>query len=248
MGTYGIINASIIQITLVTVNVPNLPESWKDKTAVWISDTHLGQLHSENFAKKVTKMIETINPNILFIGGDFFDNGSGNLKNLVSPFSELKIKDGTYFVTGNHEGFLNKEAQIKEIKKAGITVLENEIITIDGVQIIGVNYADTKEKTAYQKILANLKINKNIPSILLKHEPKNLDIAETAGISLEISGHTHQAQFYPLEMITALMYKDYDYGLKSFGNMEVLVSSGTGTWGPPSRVGTKSEILLINFK
>ncbi len=83
--------------------------------------------------------------------------------------------------------------------------------------------------------------------ILLKHTPFDLDVSERAGIDFQISGHTHQAQIFPLNYITRSVYKGYDYGFKKFGSMQVYVSSGTGTWGPPLRIGTVSEIVVINF-
>ena len=93
----------------------------------------------------------------------------------------------------------------------------------------------------------NLKINKDKASILLKHEPKNLKVAEDAGISFQISGHTHKGQQWPFNYLTNLMYKGYGYGLKKHGSMIVYVSSGTGGWGPPLRVGSDYEIVEITF-
>lgn len=80
---------------------------------------------------------------------------------------------------------------------------------------------------------------------MLKHEPKDLSVAQEAGISLQISGHTHKAQLWPLEYIAQLSYKGYAYGLKRLENMYVYTSSGVGIWGPPMRVGTTDEIVLF---
>ena len=85
------------------------------------------------------------------------------------------------------------------------------------------------------------------PSILLKHEPSDLDVAEAAGVSLDLSGHTHHGQIFPLMFFTWQIYKGFDYGLKRIGAMQVFTSSGVGTWGPPLRLGTKSEIVEIEF-
>jgi predicted MPP superfamily phosphohydrolase len=86
-----------------------------------------------------------------------------------------------------------------------------------------------------------------MPSILLKHQPDLLGVAESNGVSLQLSGHTHKAQMFPLSLITKWIYHGFDYGLHRFGNMQIYTSSGVGTWGPPLRVGTKAEIVRITF-
>ena len=99
----------------------------------------------------------------------------------------------------------------------------------------------------FKDTIAKLAIDREKVSILLKHEPKDVDIAQEAGISLQISGHTHKAQLWPLGYIAQLIYRNFSYGLKRFKDMAIYVSSGTGTWGPPMRVGTDSEIVLFTF-
>ena len=95
---------------------------------------------------------------------------------------------------------------------------------------------------------ARLAIDRAKPSILLKHEPSNLPVAQEAGINLMVSGHTHQGQLWPMEYVARWSYKGFAYGLKKLGEMQVFVSSGTGTWGPPMRVGTYGEIVVFIFE
>lgn len=248
VSVYGLINAATIQITKIEVKLPNLPKEWQNKTAVWVSDLHLGETNGYNFSKKVAEMIQEINPDIVFMGGDFYEDTKADRKKLIEPFAALKSTYGTYFITGNHEEFGDKSVFIKPIEEAGINVLDNEMVNLDGLQLIGVDYNATRDLKNYEKILDDLKIDPKIPSILLRHAPSLLEIAEKKGINLEISGHTHHAQIFPHQIFTYLIYKGYDYGLKKIGNMKVYTSSGVGTWGPPSRVGSKSEIVLIKFK
>ena len=96
--------------------------------------------------------------------------------------------------------------------------------------------------------LSRLAIDPRKPSILLKHEPRDLDVAEAAGISLQISGHTHKAQMWPLVYVAQRSYKGFAYGLKRLGRMQVYTSSGVGSWGPPMRVGTDGEIVVITLQ
>ena len=161
--------------------------------------------------------------------------------------NKIKSELGIYFITGNHEEFGDNSKFISAVNSAGIKVLDNKLVSVDKMQVIGLDYNDSINRDDYEKIISGLNIDKNKPSILLKHEPSNLDIANAAGISLQISGHTHRAQMWPLEYIAKLVYKGYSYGLKNYLNMQVYISSGVGTWGPPMRVGTNSEIVFFTF-
>lgn len=246
---YGVLNARNTKITRVEVSLPNLPIEWRGKTAVWVSDLHLGHVWNSGTSNRVASTIKNLNPDIVFVGGDFFDGAAiGDLDHLVEPFSRLKPANGIYFITGNHEEFSDPSRYLDAVKKAGIRLLNNESVDINGVKIIGVDYRDASNKENFKKILGQFNIDAEKPSILLKHAPFNIDIAEKAGVSLMLSGHTHRGQMIPFNIITYFVYGGFDYGLKKFGNLIVNTSDGVGTWGPPIRVGTISEIVLITFR
>jgi predicted MPP superfamily phosphohydrolase len=247
VSIYGIINASVIRVTTISIELPNLPEQWKGKKAVWVSDTHLGSIRSYGFAKRIADKIKGLQPDIVFIGGDLYDGEATDLNGLAQPFSNINPPLGVYFITGNHEEFSDKTKYLDAVKRAGIKVLNNEMINLDGLQIIGVDYRDSGKKNNFEAILKQMGINPKFPSILLKHSPFNFQIAQKQGISLQLSGHTHQGQTFPISLITSLVYSGYDYGLKHWQNSVVYTSSGVGTWGPPLRVGTIPEIVVIRF-
>jgi predicted MPP superfamily phosphohydrolase len=115
------------------------------------------------------------------------------------------------------------------------------------LQIIGVDYRDTREEESFESILKKIGIDRKKPSILLKHAPFHLQAARDHGIVLQLSGHTHHGQVFLFRFITSRVYQGYDYGLKRFGDLLVYTSSGAGTWGPPVRVDTKPEIVVITF-
>jgi hypothetical protein len=190
--------------------------------------------------------LKQISPDILFIGGDLFDGPSSEetLDNVLL-FRNLAVPIGMHFVTGNHESYGKSELFLKKISEAGIRILNNEKVIIDGLQIIGVDFASTAKKEDFKKVLADLQIDRNMPSILLKHEPRYIDIAEQAGIAFQISGHTHKGQQWPLEYFKRIIYGRFIYGLNRLRNIQVYTSSGTGTWGPPMRVGTDCEIVVF---
>jgi predicted MPP superfamily phosphohydrolase len=244
---YGFINSGVIRTTRMNLQLPNLPGHWKGKTAVWVSDTHLGQVRNYRFVRRIATMVENLNPDILFIGGDLYDGEAVDLDQMAEPFSRIPTPNGTYFITGNHEEFFDNTPYLQAVRRAGIRVLYNEMVDLNGLQIIGVDYRDSRDETQLKKILQKMGIDRYKPSILLEHAPLHLQVAEEQGISLLLSGHTHHGQVFLFRWITSLVYDGYDYGLKRFGDLIIYTSSGAGTWGPPMRLDTIPEIVVIQF-
>ena len=245
---YGFINAGIIRINTVSLPIPNLPVAWESKTAVWISDVHLGQVRNNRFAQRLADMIQDLRPDIVFIGGDLYDGGEAmDLNHMIEPLSRLSPPYGAYFVTGNHEEFYDNTPYLNAVRRAGIRVLNNEKVEIDGLQIIGVGYRDSRNQKQFRAMPQKMEIDRQKPSLLLKHVPFDLEIVRDQGISAQISGHTHQGQVFLFRFITSKIYKGYDYGLKRFGDLLVYTSSVAGTWGPPMRLDTNPEMVVIKF-
>jgi len=244
---YGFINAGVIRVTRISLQLPHLPNPWKGKTAVWVSDTHLGQVRNDGFAQKIATLVQSLHPDIVFIGGDLYDGEAVDLGKVIEPFSKMSVPGGMYFVTGNHEEFYDNTPYLQAVRRAGIRVLYNEKVDLDGLQIVGVDYKDSRSEEQFRTILQKMGIDPHQPSILLKHVPLHLHVAKEQGISLQLSGHTHQGQVFLFRFITARVYKGYDYGLKWFGDFIVYTSSGAGTWGPPMRIDTQPEIVVIRF-
>jgi hypothetical protein len=244
---YGFVNAGVIRTTRVNIQLPHLPGQWKGKKAVWISDTHLGQVRNYGFARRIAAEVKNLRPDIVFIGGDLYDGVAVDLDKTIEPFSQISAPYGTYFITGNHEEFSDNAPYLRAVRRAGIHVLYNEKVELDGLQIIGVDYRDSRKEEGFRAILRKVGIDADKPSILLKHAPLNLRVAQEQGISLLLSGHSHQGQVLLFRLITSKVYQGYDYGLKWFGDLLVYTSSGAGTWGPPMRIDTKPEIVVITF-
>jgi len=245
---YGTWNSWRAEVTRVRVTLPNLPAAWRGKKIVFVSDIHLGPVRAERFAAKVVRKIQALAPEAIFIGGDVYDGGKWDAATIAAPLKGLHAPQGVYYVTGNHEYYVSDlPAALKVLRDAGIRILDNEKIDLGGLQLLGVDYQTTHKPADAERILAGMGIDRNKPSILLKHEPDHLDIPEHAGVSLVLSGHTHRGQIFPLNYFTWQIYKGFDYGLKSLRAMQVYTSSGVGTWGPPLRLGTKSEIVLVEL-
>ena len=246
LTAYGLINARIVQLTEIKVTLPNLPEFWKNKTAVMVSDTHLGLVLRQGFINKVINFINKLEPEIVFLPGDFYDGVHTGFSVYAEELKKVKAPQGIYFCSGNHELFAGYAECELALKDAGVKILENEKVEVNGLQIAGVAYkSDTLENLPI--ILEQLKLNKNLPSILLKHVPLQVKEVADAGFNLMFCGHSHHGQIWPGSFITKRVFKGFDYGLKAFNQLLVYTSSGVGTWGPPTRVFTKSEIVKITF-
>jgi len=247
IAIYGVVNASWTRVKHITVKLPGLPESWRGRTAALVSDWHLGHVRNRGFVRHTLRMLSRLQPDVLFITGDLYDGTAADLDRLAEPWAKFSPPLGSYFVTGNHEEFSSPTRYLDAVKRCGIRVLNNEKIAVDGLQIVGVHYRDSVDGGKLRSVLAQAALDRNVASVLLVHTPNLPQIAEAAGVSLQLCGHTHRGQFFPFTLIVSRIYRQFAYGLNRFGGLSVYTSSGAGTWGPPFRVGTSPEIVLIRF-
>jgi predicted MPP superfamily phosphohydrolase len=248
IGAYGLINAARVRVNRITIKLPDLPRLWHGRVAALVSDTHLGHVRNIGFMRRIVATLNQLRPDIVFIAGDMYDGTAAPVELLAKPWSALSVPLGAFFVSGNHEEFTSRDKYLRAVSKAGVRVLNNEKIEIDGLQIIGVHYREFVDPVNFGLILQNASIARERPSVLLVHAPHQLPIAEEAGISLQLCGHTHGGQFPPGSWVASRVYGAYVHGLHSFGRMIVLTNWGVGTWGPPLRLGTQPEIVLLTFE
>jgi uncharacterized protein len=244
---YGVINGEWTRVRRITVKLERLPESWRGRTAVLVSDVHLGNYRTFGFSRRVVKMVVQLNPDVVFIAGDLYDGTPADLARLAEPLRMLKPPLGAFFVEGNHEEFSDHTKYVKAVAAAGVRCLENERVIVDGLQIIGVSYRDATHGEHFRKTLRRTGFDRGQASILLTHAPDRVQIPAEEGVSLQLSGHTHHGQFWPWTLVAERMYGKFVYGLQRLGEMRVYTSTGAGTWGPPLRVGSSPEIVAIKF-
>jgi predicted MPP superfamily phosphohydrolase len=248
---YGMVNAALPRVVHVTIKLENLPPQWHGRKAVLVSDLHLGHIRNYGFVSRVARRIAALRPDIVFIAGDLYDGVAGDFERLALPWKELvsgkAAAHGIYYIAGNHEEFYAHAEYLPALLRSGVRVLNNEKVEADELQIVGVHYRDAVNPERYQGIVQRIGLDRNRASILLLHAPVRLPISEAEGISLQLSGHTHGGQFFPWTLVVNRVWGKFAHGLQSFGKMQVYTTYGTGTWGPPQRVGTKPEIVVITF-
>jgi predicted MPP superfamily phosphohydrolase len=247
-GLYGVFNASWTRITRTTVRLANLPAAWRGRRAALISDLHLGHVRNGSFLRRMVAKILKEAPDAIFIAGDLYDGTAIDARRAAEPLSKLVAPHGVYFVAGNHEQFGDDGKYLHAIAAAGVRVLSNEKVEVDGLQIIGVPYRNARQDGPFASVLRGIQFDRNRASILLTHAPDHPEIAEAAGVSLQLSGHTHLGQYIPWSWMVRRIYRQFAYGLSRIGAMQVFTSSGAGTWGPPLRLGSNPEIVMLEFQ
>jgi uncharacterized protein len=248
IGIFGVVNAAWTRVRRVTVRLAGLPRHWHGRSAALVSDLHLGHVRHRRFARKIVAMVNREKPEAVFVAGDLYDGTAIDAEHAAQPLSAFSAKHGAFFVAGNHEQFGDDSQYLRAVAKAGIRVLRNEKVEIDGLQVIGVPYRDATHEGHLRGVLRQAGVDRGRASVLLTHAPDRPGVAAEEGISLQISGHTHLGQFFPWTWAARRIYRDFAYGLSRLGPMQVYTSSGAGTWGPPLRVGSRPEIVILKLE
>lgn len=247
-SAYGVWNAYHPRTVDVRVLIKNLPPAWQGKKIVQLSDVHLGHILGASFLRKLVKQSNAQNPEIVVITGDLFDGADGRLDELVRPLDDLRAPLGIYYVTGNHETYLGVDRAYAALQSTKTKILNDEMVLINGLQIIGIAYPDRSSSRDVAEVIRTLPaFDPKKPSVLLYHNPSRVEQAKAAGVSLQLAGHTHKGQLFPIQFISRMVYGKYYNGLHSEGDFTIYTSSGAGTWGPTMRTGNRPEIAVVHF-
>ena len=236
-----------VKIKEIRITTKKLPFEKSGFSIVQLSDLHLDSLTSTRWLKSIVDKTNKLNPDLIVITGDLIDQSVHNFEKFYPILKELKSKHGVLAITGNHEFYAGVSHFLEIAEQSNITVLRNEKITIaDTVEIIGIDDETGKRFSLagpnLKKAMKNCNLNK--PVILLSHQPKYFRQAVKKGVDLQLSGHTHAGQIPPLDLIVWLAFK-YPWGLYQFEDSYIYTTCGTGTWGPPMRLFSRSEIVKI---
>lgn len=247
---YGVWNALHPRIKEIEVVIPGLPEVWRGKRIVQLSDLHLGHIFCDTFLAQVEQAVSSARPEMILVTGDLFDSMEGrDLDGYLDRIDALEAPRGTYFISGNHETYVGMEKVRRVLQGTNMRMLEDEAVDLDGLVLIGISYPERSEQKDMTAVLGRMRsVYEGRPNILLYHAPTDIETFKAAGINLQLSGHTHRGQIFPFRYITALIYDGYDYGLHTEGPYSIYTTSGTGSWGPLMRTGNHPEIVVITLK
>lgn len=249
----GNLNKRDIQIRNLEITIPKGESKLDELNVVMASDIHLSPIDGEKLLTEIVDKMNSLNPDIILLAGDIVDDKASVLdeRNIGESFRKLKSKYGVYSINGNHEFINGVDSCVRYAEKFGIKFLRDSYLLIDSsFYVIGredsaMPQFSGKQRKSLDEIVKT--ISTNHPKILLDHTPFKLEQAEQNKIDLQLSGHTHHGQMWPANLITKMIY-EVSWGYKIKGNTHYYVSCGAGTWGPPVRTGSSSEIVNIKIK
>lgn len=240
---FSMYHANVISVK--TFNYHIQKESLLDKLHIaYISDLHLGTTMQEQGLEDLVEKINSLDPDIIVLGGDIYDENTPKrlLEKSANIFSKLKAKDGVYYVFGNHEFYTDSKSIYEyHLKQAKITILDDQTIEVKNqFTLVGrVDERKNKDRKTLDELLVGVDLSK--PVILLDHQPI---VDENNQVDLQISGHTHNGQIFPNNLLIPFV-NPYVYGIYKTNSHTLIVSSGVGAWGVPMRLGSDSEIVDI---
>ncbi|HQF41846.1 MAG TPA: metallophosphoesterase [Ignavibacteriaceae bacterium] len=249
---FGNLNKRDIKIKELELSIPKGNSKISELNIVMASDIHLSPIDGEKLLTRIVDKINSLNPDIVLLAGDIVDDRAEilNQRGIGKSFNKLKPKYGIYSINGNHEFINGVKSSDTYAEQFGIKLLLDSSELIDssfyviGREDVAMPQFTNKQRKSLNEIVSNL--DNNLPKILLDHTPVKLEQAEQNGIDLQLSGHTHHGQIWPANIITNMIY-ELSWGYLKKEETHYYVSSGAGTWGPPVRTGSSSEIVNIKI-
>lgn len=249
----GYINTRILNVKNLEVTLKKGSSTLPGLNVVMFADIHLTAMNNEKLLSRIIDRTNALNPDLILIPGDFVDEKSDWLdkRGIGKSFLRIKSKYGVYACTGNHEYIVGIKDASGFIRDHNVSLLQDEMVQVDSAfYIAGRDDRSKKQFTGQdRKPLSEIVSSRNedLPLILLDHTPFGLEEAENNKVDLQLSGHTHHAQLWPLNFITQMIYEK-DYGYLKKGNTQYYVTCGVGTWGPPVRTGSRTEIVNLKIR
>jgi len=232
----------------VVVRVPGLYRELEGFRIAQISDLHVGRNIRRAYVERVVERTRALAPDLVALTGDMVDGAVERLGPDVAPLAALAADGRAFFVLGNHDCYSGARDWIACFRRMGARVLLNEhtVIRKRGATLVVGGVVDPAYREARPAISLDDAPKADF-RLLLAHNPKLAPLGARAGFDLQLSGHTHAGQFFPWTLAVHLVHAPHVAGLSREGDMWVYVSAGTGTWGPPVRLGTSPEITLIRL-
>jgi predicted MPP superfamily phosphohydrolase len=245
--TAGWINAMSPVTRQIDLRIAKRANADRTYRIVAASDIHLGTIIGRRRLRHLVERINGLSPDLVLFPGDIVDEDLGPVvkENLGEVLRDISARDGVYGVTGNHEYIGGVEAACRYLTEHGIVMLRDSVVRLqNGIVLLGREDRSSRSRKSLETMLAGT--DGKAPLIVMDHQPFRLSESQAVGADLQLSGHTHDGQLWPLNYITAAVY-EVSWGLVNKGGTAVYVSCGFGTWGPPVRIGNRPEILDITL-
>lgn len=243
---YGIWNASRISLKKYEITISK-PAEVGSVRLVLLGDIHLGTAIKEGELADIVRRVNELSPDIVAIAGDFIDHSTTQRLKEASAaiISKLKTKYGVYYVFGNHEYYIGDEYEATAQVRAVTELLYDRSVLIDqAFYLVGRTDPTNSKRKATAEIVEGLDMSK--PVILIEHQPNDIAANIASGVDLQFSGHTHSGQLFPFNILVKV-FNGLFYGHYKFDGYQAIVTSGTGVWGFPIRVGSKNEIVVADI-
>ncbi|AWK11046.1 hypothetical protein DDQ41_21430 [Streptomyces spongiicola] len=244
-GTYGVLRGPSVK--RVTVPLARLPRAAHGYRIAVVSDIHIGPVLGRAHTQRIVDAINATQPDLVAVVGDLVDGSVADLGSAAEPLARLRARDGSFFVTGNHEYFSGADAWVDHVRELGLTPLRNDRVEIGGFDLAGVDdVAGEREGQGPDFARALGDRDRARAAVLLAHQPVVIHEAVRHGVDLQLSGHTHGGQLWPANYLAAMANPTLA-GLERYGDTQLYVSRGAGAWGPPVRVGAPSDITVVEL-
>lgn len=244
-GAYNLLSGPTLK--RITVPLAKLPRTAHGYRIAVVSDIHLGTVLGRSHAERVVRTINSAQPDLVAIVGDLVDGTVEDLGPAAAPLRQLRSRNGSFFVTGNHEYFGDAGAWVDHLRELGVHPLENARVEMPGFDLAGVNDVrgeDSGEGPDFEKALGDRDTAR--ASVLLAHQPVQIHESAEYGVDLQLSGHTHGGQIFPFHLVVALANPTVA-GLERYGDTQLYVTRGAGSWGPPVRVGADPDVTVVQL-
>jgi predicted MPP superfamily phosphohydrolase len=239
----GALNNSRLKIHEYSVILPRKSSAIKELKIAYASDLHLSQITPDNLLERLVDKINALGPDIILIGGDVLEgHGNEHRDRIEAEFRRLRAKYGVYAAPGNHERFSGTSNVF--FARAGIQYLEDRAVKIGGAfYLAGRNSGRTSRRMPIGELLQAAP--DDLPIILLDHRPTDLENVSRSRVDLQLSGHTHNGQLFPVNLLIMPLQYELAWGMKIKRHTVFIVSSGVQAWGPPVKTAGDSEIVFI---
>ncbi len=240
LSVIALVNGQTMVLKEVEIPIPHLTEEVR---VVQLSDVHLGSVRGKAWLEKAVSLAKEEDPDLVAITGDLFDGSRIVSPETLAPLDSFGVP--VFLSVGNHEVYDGVDKIAEVVARTKVRLLRNEVVDAGAIQVAGIDHP-AQELRRDSPVARSIPLAEGKPAILLYHPPTGAEDAAAAGFSLQLSGHTHNGQLMPFNLLVKPFYPRIR-GLYDVEGMKLYTSPGTGTWGPPMRLGSRNEVTLLRL-